>query len=345
MVIFRKNHALIAGVILCTLGGLAILLYLLHASNEQPTTSAKGYYGFDISLQDGTIVPIPQSLDLDEKKVSLGEKLFLDVRLSHDNSLSCESCHNLNTGATIPLVKAVGMNGQVGERNSPTLFNSVFNIAQFWDGRAKTLEDQIDGPIENTKEMGSDWENVLRKLKADTSYVTSFSDIYPDGITADSVKNALATFERSLITPNSRFDRYLRGEESVLNAEEIRGYQMFRSFGCSSCHQGVNIGSNLYQKFGVFVDADKHIDTSGKVDTGRFAITGAEKDKFVFKVPTLRNIALTAPYFHDGSAATLEDAVKTMGKLQLGRHLDEDEIKLIISFLKTLTGEYKGKPL
>lgn len=318
---------------------------MLKQTENQPALLTEGYYGFDVSLADSAIIPIPQSLALDGRKVLLGERLFQDTRLSKDNSLSCFSCHNLMQGGTIPLAKAIGMNNQVGERNAPTVFNSVFNIAQGWDGRAKTLEDQIDGPITNATEMGSDWPSVISKLKEDGHYAPLFSEIYAKGITKESVKDALAMYERSLITPNSRFDRYLRGEQNALNAEEKSGYQKFKSFGCSSCHQGVNIGSNLYQKFGVFVELEATGKKDKKLDMGRFLVTHDSKDKFVFKVPSLRNIALTAPYFHDGSADTLEEAVKTMGLFQLGRHLNEDEIKQIVSFLETLTGEYKGKPL
>lgn len=291
------------------------------------------------------IPPLPASHELDPAKVSLGNQLFHDPLLSHDNTISCSSCHSLTTGGTDRLVHSVGVDGKRGSINAPTVFNSGLNFVQFWDGRAATLEEQIDGPMNNPSEMGSNWNEVLDKLRAASGYTNSFAAIYSDGIQAANVRDAIATFERSLITPNSRFDRYLTGETKALTAEELEGYRLFKNYGCASCHQGMNVGGNLFQKFGVMADYFAKRGDIGKADYGRYNVTGNEADRYVFKVPSLRNISVTAPYFHDGSAATLEEAVDIMGLYQLGRTLTPAETNMIVKFLKSLTGEYKGKAL
>jgi cytochrome c peroxidase len=291
------------------------------------------------------IQPIPHHIDLEPAKVALGERLFNEVRLSHDNTISCAHCHDLKLGGTDGLPKSVGINDSVGEVNSPTVFNSEFNFKQLWDGRADTLEEQISGPIQNPVEMGSSWTEVIEKLSASGEYVQAFNTVYPDGLTKDNIINAIATFERSLYTPNSRFDQFLQGDKTALSQIEQRGYSLFLEFGCVMCHQGIGIGGNMFQRMGAKNDYFKQRGNETKADLGRYNVTGDEFDRYRFKVPSLRNVALTAPYFHDGSAATLEDAVKTMAQFQLARTLSDEELHLIIAFLKTLTGEYKGKPL
>ena len=297
------------------------------------------------STSNEPIEPLPSSVTADEGKVQLGEMLFLDPMLSRDNSISCSSCHSLNKGGTDNLGRSAGIAGSTGEINTPTVFNASFNFKQFWDGRAESLEDQIDGPIENPREMGSSWNDVIRKLRKSTYYLESFSRIYRDGIQPQNVRDAIASFERSLVTPNSRFDRYLRGDHNALTADEQHGYAVFKEYGCSSCHQGTNIGGNLFEKFGVMRNYFADRGEITKPDFGRFNVTGDEADKYVFKVPSLRNVALTAPYFHDGTADSLEKAVRVMSVYQLGRSLPDKDIQDIVKFLKTLTGEYKGKAL
>ena len=291
------------------------------------------------------IQSIPLRIALNETKVELGEKLFNDPRLSHDNSVSCASCHNLHTGGTDRRKHSIGINGAEGFINTPTVFNSGFSFRQFWDGRAETLEDQIDGPLQASHELGSNWPEVMAKLNAAADYVSAFKALYPDGIQPHTVRDAIATFERSLYTPNSRFDQFLRGNTEVLTPAEKAGYDLFKTYGCIRCHQGVNIGGNMFQTFGVIGNyfADRGNET--KADMGRFNVTGDKRDQHVFKVPSLRNVALTFPYFHDGSAARLEDAVTIMGTYQLGRRLAPNEVDLIVQFLQTLTGTYKGGPL
>jgi len=296
-------------------------------------------------LASEPIAPLPLRVDLDRRKVDLGHRLFLDSRLSRDNSTSCGSCHGLGTGGTDQRSRSIGIGGAQGDVNAPTVFNSGFNFRQFWDGRAATLEDQIDGPLTHPKEMGSTWPDVVGKLRNDPQYVAGFGALYPDGIQRDNIKDVIATFERSLVTSNSRFDKFLRGDGQALTDRERAGYQRFKVYGCVSCHQGANVGGNMYQKFGVVADYFADRGNITKADLGRFNVTGLERDRYRFRVPSLRNVGVTPPYFHDGSAASLVDAVDVMAKYQLGRSLSIADRDLIVEFLFTLTGEYEGEPL
>lgn len=291
------------------------------------------------------ITPIPLSIALNPEKVRLGNRLFHDPRLSRGNTVACASCHILSQGGADGKARSIGVAAQQGVINSPTVFNSSLNFRQFWDGRAATLEDQIDGPLANPLEMGSTWPETIGKLKQDHAYKTAFDRIYPDGITPASVKDAIATFERSLITPNGRFDKFLRGEKNAITAEEKKGYSLFKSYGCIACHQGMNVGGNMYEKLGVMRNYFAERGNLTSADQGRFNITGNPEHKHEFKVPSLRNAALTAPYFHDGSAATLEDAVRIMGRYQLGIEIPAGDVKLIARFISTLSGEYNGRAL
>jgi cytochrome c peroxidase len=275
----------------------------------------------------------------------LGKKLFNETLLSHDNTLSCASCHDLNKGGADGHTHSVGINQAEGPINAPTVFNSGLHFKQFWDGRANTLEDQVDGPTQADKEMGSTWPEIQTKLKNVPEYVKSFTEIYPDGVQCKNVKNVIAEFERSLITPNSRFDKFLRGDAAAITDDEKEGYRKFKTYGCITCHQGVDVGGNMFQPLGIMGDYFADRGNPTKADLGRFNVTGNEEDKFVFKVASLRNVALTAPYFHDGSAKTLEAAVQAMTKYQLGRELSPKDLKQVVEFLKSLTGEYEGKPL
>ncbi|NDJ62784.1 MAG: cytochrome-c peroxidase [Chloroflexi bacterium] len=312
--------------------------YLSSISNtDTETTAATATFA---ELIDGPIQPIPFAVTLDQRRVTLGRDLFTDPRLSGSGTISCSTCHDLVNGGIDGLPVSVGIDERTGFVNAPTVYNSAYNFRQFWDGRAESLEDQIDGPVNNDFEMGSDWDTVIATLSQHAPYLEAFGTIYPDGITVDNIKDAIATFQRSLVTPNSRFDQYLRGDESAITEAERRGYALFHSYGCISCHQGINVGGNLFQRFGIMRDyfADRgHITPA---DLGRYNVTGREEDRHVFKVPGLRNIALTAPYFHDASAATLEDAVQTMGFYQLGLSLDDEDVALLVAFLETLTGEH-----
>lgn len=293
----------------------------------------------------GPIQPVRAAVGLDPNKVALGAQLFGDPILSKDNTVSCATCHSLETGGTNGLPISVGIAGGVKHINVPTVFNSALNFTQFWDGRAKTLEEQVSGPIEHPLEMGATWPNVISRLNADSGYAKQFADLYTEGVSRDSISHALAEFERSLNTPNSAFDRHLKGEPNALNEQELAGYQLFKQLGCVRCHQGQGVGGNMFQRMGAKKDYFAGRNDLTVHDMGRFNVTGDEYDRHRFKVPSLRNVALTAPYFHDSSAATLEDAIQTMATYQLGRRLLEQEQELLISFLESLTGEYNGTKL
>ncbi len=286
------------------------------------------------------IRPLPslQSLHLDERKVKLGKALFNDVRLSKDNTVACVSCHQIELGGDDGRKSAIGVRGQVGPINSPTVLNSGFNFRQFWNGRAKSLEEQADGPVNNPLEMGSNWTEVVSKLSKDATMTATFRSLYPSGMTGENARDAIAEYERSLVTP-SRFDRYLNGDDKAISDDEKKGYQLFKEYGCIACHQGVNIGGNMYQKFGVFSNYFEERGHVTDADLGRFSVTGREEDRHVFKVPSLRNVELTAPYFHDGSVETLEEAVDVMFANQIGRIATDKERPLIVKFLRSLTGD------
>lgn len=331
-------------------GSLLVVIVVLAAWWHRPSSAASPGVGgkigqWPLKMDFGVVQPLPEQIDLEPGKVALGERLFHDVRLSGNDTVGCFSCHALNTAGVDNRTRSIGVNGVEGDINAPTVFNSGFNFVQFWDGRAATLEEQIDGPVNNPKEMASSWPQVIAKLSADTSYPAQFLSLYRDGITAANIKDAIATFERSLVTPNSRFDKYLRGDEAALSAGEKRGYELFKSYGCASCHQGVNLGGNMFEKMGLMGDyfADRGSPTSA--DLGRFNLNHSEHSKHEFRVPSLRNVARTSPYFHDGNARTLQQAVIIMARYQLGRPIPMDDVNAIVSFLETLTGEYKGQPL
>lgn len=294
---------------------------------------------------DEPLKPLPAEPQQNPLRIELGRQLFNETRLSVNNSLSCASCHRLENGGADNKAFSLGFNGVPVTINTPSVFNASLNFRQFWNGRADTLETQIHGVVQSPSEMGSNWEHVVQTLTADAAYQTSFANAYPDGVTMNNVQNALATYERTLISANSRFDQYLQGDTDILTLDEKYGYQRFKDYGCIACHQGVNIGGNMFQKFGVMGDYFETRGNPTEADLGRYLVTKDEEDRNVFKVPSLRNVAVTAPYFHDGSAKTLEDAVDVMFKFQLGRIPSADDKTLIIKFLKTLTGEWGGKPL
>lgn len=294
---------------------------------------------------DEPLKPLPAVPNLDPKRVQLGQRLFNDPRLSVNNTLSCASCHRLDKGGADDKAFSLGFDGKPVEVNTPTVFNASLNFHQFWDGRVDNLEEQVHMVVISPTEMGSTWETVVKRIADDPGYAKDFSAAYPDGVTQPNIQGALADYERTLLTPNSRFDKYLLGDTDILTPREKFGYQRFKEYGCIACHQGVNIGGNMFQKFGVMGDYIADRGNPTRADEGRFNVTGDEADRQVFKVPSLRNVARTAPYFHSGSAPTLERAVEVMFKYQLGREPLKNDTELIVEFLKTLTGEWEGKPL
>lgn len=291
------------------------------------------------------IQPIPQEIKLNQEKVALGKKLFEDTSLSGDGKVACVSCHNLQMGGVDRKPVSDGVKGQLTAVNTLTVFNSGLNFRLNWNGEYKNLYEHLEEPLIGSAVMGSSWSLIMEAVGNSSDYVRYFSSIYADGITRHNIKDAIATFQMSLITPNSPFDRFLLGDSNAITEEEKEGYKIFKDYGCVSCHQGMNVGGNLFQKFGVLGDYFSDRGNFTQADLGRFNVTGDESDRYVFRVPSLRNVELTPPYFHDGSAATLEDAINVMAKYQLGRSLSQEQIHLIVLFLKTLTGEYKGEPL
>lgn len=281
------------------------------------------------------IQPIEPAVITDEAKVELGKQLFFDPRLSKSGFISCNSCHNLSMGGTDNIPTSIGDQWQEGPINSPTVLNSSLNVAQFWDGRAADLQEQAGGPIANPMEMGFTHELAVEVLQSIPQYVDSFNQVYNvKKITINEVTDAIAEFEKTLVTPNSRFDLWLKGDDKALTKTELKGYELFKGIGCTACHNGVNVGGNSFQKMGLY---EEYV-TKNPAE-GVAGLTGSDLDRFKFKVPTLRNVELTYPYFHDGEYWTLEEATDVMARLQLGRTLKKTEIDNIVAFLKTLTGE------
>ena len=281
------------------------------------------------------IKPIEAAQVKNQAEVELGKKLFFDPRLSRSGFISCNSCHNLSMGGTDNLKTSIGDKWTQGPINSPTVLNSSLNFVQFWDGRAANLQEQAGGPIANPKEMAFSHDLAVDILSSIPQYRAEFKEVFKeDKITIEQITKALASFEETLVTPNSRFDKWLKGDEKAINDQELRGYLLFKNSGCVACHNGVAVGGNSFQKMGVmepYVTDNEY--------AGRAGVSGDDVDRMKFKVPTLRNVELTYPYFHDGAANTLSEAVETMGRLQLGRKFTKEEVKDIVAFLKTLTGE------
>jgi cytochrome c peroxidase len=282
---------------------------------------------------------LPDVPRLDPKVVALGRRLFHEKRLSSDGKVSCSACHDLAKGGMDNKAQSVGIEGKLGLVNAPSVYNAALNFVQFWDGRAPTLEDQVGAPVTNPIEMAMSWGRVLELLKADPSYAQAFAAAFPDGVSEANTRRAIADFERTLLTRGSPFDRFLGGDPLALSAEQKGGYETFKAVGCIACHQGRNVGGNMFQRFGVLGDYFKDRGDVKESDYGRFNVTHNEADRFVFRVPSLRNVERTAPYFHDGSAATLAQAVQVMARYQLGRKLADEQVAGIIAFLKSLSGE------
>jgi cytochrome c peroxidase len=287
------------------------------------------------------ISPLVAPDDLDPRKVALGRRLFHDPALSASGDMSCATCHSLDDAGVDRRRHELG--GALATVDTPTVFNSGLNFRQFWDGRATSLEEQIEGPIFNPREMGArDWPEVVGRVSAIPGYGPQFTEIYPDGISPAAVKDALVAFERSLVTVGSRFDRFLAGDRDALTADEQRGYALFKELGCISCHQGANVGGNMFARMGAIKDFFGRRGKIDERDLGRYNVTAREQDRFRFRVPSLRLVALTAPYLHDGSVATLEEAVALMADHQLGHPISDEEVALVVEFLRTLAGPTEG---
>ncbi len=313
------------------------MLKLIKNRRGVPTILWIGIVLIFVKLSYGIepIQPIPIRIDYNRDKAELGKILFHDPVLSRDRSVSCASCHDVyEKWGTDHRKASVGIGGKVGNVNAPTVFNTFFNFRQFWNGRAKNLKEQVEGPIHNPIEMGMSKRAVEKRLNSIPFYRKIFKKVYGvERITFDLVIDAIVEFEKALITPNSKFDRYLRGELK-LSKEEKEGYMLFKKFGCITCHNGINVGGNSFQKIGAIKPFPWNPE-----NPDRYRLTKREFDKNRYKVPSLRNIECTYPYFHDGSIPTLEEAIRTMAYHNLGFKLSEEEVRKIVAFLKTLTGE------
>ena len=295
--------------------------------------------------------PIPDSVAVDARKVALGEALYHDTRLSGDGTISCATCHGINTAGVDNKQYSEGIKGQFGGVNAPTSFNACFNFVQFWDGRAATLADQAAGPPLNPVEMGSaSFDEIAARLNADAAFAAKFKTVYPEGLNEKTITDAIAEYEKTLVTPNSPFDRYLKGDKQALTAEQVEGYALFKEYNCATCHAGVNMGGLSYELMGKRADycKDREVNTKSGLtdaDNGRWAQTKVERDRYRFKTPTLRNVALTWPYYHDGSVPTLDKAIDMMARYQVGREMPAADVKKVQLFLEALTGQYKGQTL
>ncbi len=316
-----------------------ISLMLLLCTAAQANTSDKDAQHQSAAMQNTAIPPLEAPTNLSKPKVALGEALFNDARLSSNLSHSCATCHNVTMGGTDRQATFVGTNHREGTLNTPTVFNVGYNFRQFWDGRAKNLRDVINDHILDKHILNNQWDTLLKDLNENPKYHEKFKLLYSDGVNKINVQDALETYLQSLVTINSPFDLYLKGDTKAISDDAIRGYELFNNLGCISCHQGPNIGGNLYQKMGIYKDYFNSKKKIAESDLGRFNVTNKDEDTLVFKVPSLRNIALTAPYLHDGSAKTLEDVVQIMAEHQIGKSLKTHEISYIVKFLETLTGE------
>lgn len=293
--------------------------------------------------------PVPADNPLTEEKILLGKTLYFDPRLSKDGTISCNSCHNVMAGGDDNRAFSAGVGGKLGGRSSPTVWNSAFLSVQFWDGRENSLEDQAKGPLINPVEMAmDDHKLVVNRINKIPGYQVLFDRAFgkKTKINIDHVAKAIASYERTLITPNARFDKYIEGDKKALTATEVKGFEAMKTVGCFSCHMGANfagpalpVGVGFFQKFPVYEGSVYDAKYKLTEDKGRHDVTKKEEDKNMWRVPTLRNIALTAPYFHNGSVKTLEEAVRVMAKTQLNKDLKDAEVKNIVAFLKTLTGE------
>ena len=297
------------------------------------------------------IRPIPDAVAVDSAKAQLGKELYHDTRLSGDGTISCATCHAIETAGVDNLQYSKGIGGQFGGINAPTSYNATFNFVQFWDGRAATLADQAAGPPLNPVEMGSKtFDEIAAKLSADAGFKKRFLASYPEGINEKTITHAIAEYEKTLLTPNSPFDRYLKGEKSAMTADQIEGYAIFKDYKCATCHAGVNMGGLSYELMGQRADYFKDREVNAKsgltdADNGRWAQTKVERDRYRFKTPTLRNVSLTWPYYHDGSVTTLEKAIEMMAEYQVGRKMSAEEVGKVKTFLDAQTGQYQGKTL
>lgn len=323
---------------------LAVALFACALSCDEPT-SASGDSAAprepELASLNDVILPIPTEVREDARKVELGRRLFADPILSRDGQTTCMTCHPFPAHGADGAARSQLPGRDPLAVNTPTIFNVGFSYKLHWNGRFDSLEAQLDVPITSPKVMNMTFDEIVARLRASPAYRPSFEALYVDGVTEKNFRDAIASYERTLNTPGSRFDKFLAGDAAAITDDERRGFELFKSHGCSSCHQGVNVGGNLMQRFGVLKDyfAGRTIE---EADLGAYLVTKREEDKHVFRVASLRNVAVTGPYFHSGSVNSLEEAVRIMAEYQLGRPLDDEQTRLIVAFLGTLTGDVGG---
>ena len=326
------------------LRALALIAGLLGACTEGTNEPRPAEIDPFESASDQPLDPLPLEVERDPARVALGEQLFRERLLSGDGKIACSDCHKAEHGLADATPQSAVPGRPATLVNTPGMYNTRYLFRFNWGGRFETLEEHNDALMKNPNVMASSWERAARNLSSRAEYQTRFRQVFTDGITPDNVRAALLEYERSLITPNAPFDRYLRGEGDAISPEARRGYGLFKDYGCASCHQGAAVGGNMLQRFGVMRDYFADRGAVVPPDFGRFNVTAREEDRFVFRVPSLRNVALTAPYFHDGSAPTLERAVVVMARYQLGRELEPGEVASLVAFLTSLNGEYRRPP-
>lgn len=322
-------------------------LYILILCYNVPALAAEMPWPLPTAAEysQEPVLPLPQMIETDARKVQLGQRLFEDKQLSKDASMACRSCHYIEKGGADNLQLSATIGGGHRSTNTPSIYNLGFYELYGWYGNRTSLAELTAAIITSNQGMASDWPRITAYLAQDHTYIANFNALYRDGIQPDNILDALTEYMRSLITPDSRFDQYLRGNSDSLTDNEKKGYQLFKDYGCTSCHQGHTLGANMRAPFNIFRDHMQYDNVQTEYDLGRYNKTGDEADKYVFRVPSLRNVALTAPYFHDGSSETLDGAVDVMGRYMLGRRIASDDRRLIVDFLQTLTGQYLGKPL
>ena len=311
------------------------------ACDPAPPTAVPPTPEVVLPARDEPLQPLPEASPVDPRRSALGAKLFSTAALSTDGSVSCATCHPLDRAGADGFVHSRGANGQETVLNTPTIYNVSFNFRFNWNGAYEKLEDALDAPIALT--LGTTWSAIEDKLRAEPEWRTAFEAAYRDGVTTANIKDAFSRYIDTLVTPGARFDQFSSGDTDALTSDERRGYETFKVLGCSTCHQGANVGGNMFQRLGVMHDYfQARVEHGGPApsaaDLGRYETTKQHADRHVFRVPSLRNVALTPPYFHDGSMPTLELAVAEMGYVQLGKRLSQDEVTLLVGFLKTLTG-------
>ena len=324
---------------MCALGA------VLWGACSRPSTATRDGNEREVPGSSEPILPIPLDPVEEPALVALGEALFFSPIVSEDAQVSCGSCHFRDRGMADGRAHSELPGRPATFTNSSSLFNVRYFYKIGWFAQNDSLEAHLDGLIKSPKLMGSSWGSVESRLVVSSKWRAAFGAVFSDGVNASNAKRALLAYERSLTTPNAPFDRWLRGDGSAITAEALHGYSLFKSYGCVSCHQGLAVGANMLETFGVMRDYFSDHPIQSDADLGRFNTTHRVEDRHVFRVPSLRNVSLSAPYFHDGSAPTLERAVGVMARYQLGRELDASDVQAIVAFLNSLTGEYRGRPL